>query len=231
MTSPTIYQTDFPRLEATDTVGVALRRMLDDRVSDLPVVDASGALVGMFKLDRGVRDAAAAGRRSSATACRISRSYRTRSASSARRCARSSTTPCATSSSSRIMSFIPTRRHSKSCCCCTRAPTTYRSSIATSGRLVGMVSARDLLTALQPGDGQVTHGGAAHASTVIFGLSPLWVATTLFVVTYLVIMSDKLNRAIVALLGAGLADPRRRAEPARGDAPPSTGTRSASCSA
>jgi Na+/H+ antiporter NhaD/arsenite permease-like protein len=39
---------------------------------------------------------------------------------------------------------------------------------------------------------------------VIFGLSPLWVATTLFVVTYLVIMMDKLNRAIVALLGAGL---------------------------
>jgi CBS domain-containing protein len=50
MNSPTIYQTDFPRLEATDSVGVALRRMLDDRVSDLPVVDASGALIGMFKL-------------------------------------------------------------------------------------------------------------------------------------------------------------------------------------
>ena len=35
-------------------------------------------------------------------------------------------------------------------------------------------------------------------------MSPLWVATTLFVLTYLVIMSDRLNRAIVALLGAGL---------------------------
>jgi len=50
----------------------------------------------------------------------------------------------------------------------------------------------------------MTHGDAAHVSAVIFGLSPLWVATTLFVGTYLVIMSDKLNRAIVALLGAGL---------------------------
>jgi Na+/H+ antiporter NhaD/arsenite permease-like protein len=30
------------------------------------------------------------------------------------------------------------------------------------------------------------------------------VATTLFVLTYVVIMADKLNRAIVALLGAGL---------------------------
>ena len=48
------------------------------------------------------------------------------------------------------------------------------------------------------------HGEPAHAASVIFGLSPLWVATTLFVVTYLVIMSDRLNRAIVALLGAGL---------------------------
>ena len=39
---------------------------------------------------------------------------------------------------------------------------------------------------------------------VIFGWSPLEVATVLFVVTYLVIMSDRLNRAIVALVGAGL---------------------------
>jgi Na+/H+ antiporter NhaD/arsenite permease-like protein len=36
------------------------------------------------------------------------------------------------------------------------------------------------------------------------GLSPLWLATALFVITYLVIMSDRINRAIVALLGAGL---------------------------
>jgi Na+/H+ antiporter NhaD/arsenite permease-like protein len=50
----------------------------------------------------------------------------------------------------------------------------------------------------------MTPGGGGHVSTVIFGLSPLWVATALFVVTYLVIMSDRLNRAIVALLGAGL---------------------------
>ena len=48
------------------------------------------------------------------------------------------------------------------------------------------------------------HGGSGHAGAVIFGLSPLWVATLLFVATYVVIMSDKLNRAIVALLGAGL---------------------------
>jgi len=52
MSTPAIYQTDFPRLAATDSVDVALRRMLDDSVSDLPVVDASGALVGMFKLDK-----------------------------------------------------------------------------------------------------------------------------------------------------------------------------------
>jgi len=52
MSTPAIYQTDFPRLAATDSVDVALRRMLDDSVSDLPVVDASGALVGMFKLEK-----------------------------------------------------------------------------------------------------------------------------------------------------------------------------------
>ncbi len=39
---------------------------------------------------------------------------------------------------------------------------------------------------------------------VLFGLDPLWVATALLIATYAAIMSEKLNRAIVALLGAGL---------------------------
>jgi len=47
-------------------------------------------------------------------------------------------------------------------------------------------------------------GELSHGAGLILGWSPLLVATTLFVGTYLVIMSDRLNRAIVALLGAGL---------------------------
>lgn len=39
---------------------------------------------------------------------------------------------------------------------------------------------------------------------VIFGLDPLWLATALLVLTYAAIMSEKINRAVVALLGAGL---------------------------
>jgi Na+/H+ antiporter NhaD/arsenite permease-like protein len=42
------------------------------------------------------------------------------------------------------------------------------------------------------------------ASQVYFGLNPMWVATCILLVTYAVIMSEKINRAIVALLGAGL---------------------------
>lgn len=41
-------------------------------------------------------------------------------------------------------------------------------------------------------------------SSILFGWNPLWVASILFVGTYLVIMSEKINRAIVALFGAGL---------------------------
>jgi CBS domain-containing protein len=52
MSSPAIYQTDFPRLTETQTVGIALEQMLGNRISDLPVVDASGALLGMFKLEK-----------------------------------------------------------------------------------------------------------------------------------------------------------------------------------
>jgi Na+/H+ antiporter NhaD/arsenite permease-like protein len=39
---------------------------------------------------------------------------------------------------------------------------------------------------------------------MIFGWNPLWVSSILFVVTYAVIVSEKVNRAIVSLLGAGL---------------------------
>ena len=43
--------------------------------------------------------------------------------------------------------------------------------------------------------------GVAH---VIFGWDPLWVATILLIVTYALIISEKINRAVIALLGAGL---------------------------
>jgi Na+/H+ antiporter NhaD/arsenite permease-like protein len=44
-----------------------------------------------------------------------------------------------------------------------------------------------------------------HASgTVVFGLDPFWVSLALFAATYVTIITERLNRAIVALLGAGL---------------------------
>lgn len=46
--------------------------------------------------------------------------------------------------------------------------------------------------------------GTSEASSVIFGLNPMWVAALLFLLTYAVVMSEKINRAIVALLAAGL---------------------------
>ncbi len=45
---------------------------------------------------------------------------------------------------------------------------------------------------------------ADSVHSVIFGWDPLWVSTILFVATYAVILTEKLNRAIVALVGAGL---------------------------
>ncbi|MGE5146897.1 MAG: sodium:proton antiporter [Candidatus Eiseniibacteriota bacterium] len=41
------------------------------------------------------------------------------------------------------------------------------------------------------------------ASHVFFGLSPMWVSTCLLALTYAIIMSERINRAIVALIGAG----------------------------
>ena len=45
------------------------------------------------------------------------------------------------------------------------------------------------------------HGAPAH---VLFGLDPMWVSACLLVVTYAVIITERINRSIIALLGAGL---------------------------
>ena len=39
---------------------------------------------------------------------------------------------------------------------------------------------------------------------MIFGLGAAWVAAIIFVVTYLLIVAERINRSIIALLGAGL---------------------------
>jgi len=45
---------------------------------------------------------------------------------------------------------------------------------------------------------------AAHAvSHVFFGMNAMWVSTCILAITYATIMSEKVNRAIVALVGAG----------------------------
>ena len=44
----------------------------------------------------------------------------------------------------------------------------------------------------------------AETAQVVFGLEAAWFAGTLFVLTYLLIMLERINRAIVALLAAGL---------------------------
>jgi Na+/H+ antiporter NhaD/arsenite permease-like protein len=46
--------------------------------------------------------------------------------------------------------------------------------------------------------------GGQAASNVYFGMSPMWVSTVILAVTYVVVMSEKVNRSIVALIGASL---------------------------
>src|SRR5260221_2092078 len=42
-----------------------------------------------------------------------------------------------------------------------------------------------------------------HAPEIVFGLSPVWVATALLVLTYVLIITEWVNRSIIALLGGG----------------------------
>ena len=52
MSPVVIFNREFECLQDTDTIADATRQMLAHRVSDLPVVDVDGKLVGMFKLER-----------------------------------------------------------------------------------------------------------------------------------------------------------------------------------
>jgi Na+/H+ antiporter NhaD/arsenite permease-like protein len=45
---------------------------------------------------------------------------------------------------------------------------------------------------------------AEHSMHTLFGMDPLWLATGIFVATYAIIISERVNRAIVALLGGGM---------------------------
>ena len=46
------------------------------------------------------------------------------------------------------------------------------------------------------------HGAAENAGTaVIFGLDPLWLSTAILIVSYTVLLSEKVNRTVVALMG------------------------------
>ncbi|MBL6934684.1 MAG: ArsB/NhaD family transporter [Alphaproteobacteria bacterium] len=40
--------------------------------------------------------------------------------------------------------------------------------------------------------------------SVIFGLDPLWLSATILIATYAILLSEKLNRTVVVLIGAGL---------------------------
>ena len=51
MTLAALYSTEFVMLRNTDTVRTAMTQMLQHRVTDLPVVDGAGRLLGMFALD------------------------------------------------------------------------------------------------------------------------------------------------------------------------------------
>jgi len=49
------------------------------------------------------------------------------------------------------------------------------------------------------------HGtGEVVSHAVIFGMDPLWLSTILLIVSYVVLLSEKFNRTVVALLGGGL---------------------------
>src|SRR5262245_13268206 len=48
------------------------------------------------------------------------------------------------------------------------------------------------------------HQAGQFVPQVIFGWNALWVSTVILVLVYVIIMTERVNRAIIALLGAGI---------------------------
>ncbi|CAA6605549.1 conserved membrane hypothetical protein [Rhodospirillaceae bacterium LM-1] len=48
------------------------------------------------------------------------------------------------------------------------------------------------------------HSEGGTAASILFGLDPMWVSSAILIATYAAIMSERINRAIVSLLGAGV---------------------------
>jgi Na+/H+ antiporter NhaD/arsenite permease-like protein len=63
-------------------------------------------------------------------------------------------------------------------------------------------AARDEPRAAASFSGGIMHGGE-FMPNVLFGLNPMWTSTILLLVVYGIIISEKVNRSIIALLGAG----------------------------
>ena len=55
-----------------------------------------------------------------------------------------------------------------------------------------------------PGPGCLMDSTDAAVPGLIFGLEPLWFATAVFAATYVLVMTERINRAIVAMLAAGI---------------------------
>lgn len=51
---------------------------------------------------------------------------------------------------------------------------------------------------------QVEHAADAHNAAALFGLSPMWLSGIILVLVYIVLITEKINRAVIALLGAFL---------------------------
>src|ERR1700720_3382412 len=43
-----------------------------------------------------------------------------------------------------------------------------------------------------------------HIAPAMFGGDPFWIAITVFALTYALVIADRINRSIIALLGAGV---------------------------
>lgn len=51
---------------------------------------------------------------------------------------------------------------------------------------------------------QLEHAQDIHNATAIFGLNPMWLSGIILVLVYIVLITEKINRAVIALLGAFL---------------------------
>ena len=188
-------------LAATDTIGTGIGYIMEKRFRNVPIVDAEGRYLGVFGVNcllRLVLPQAALMEQGLTDLSFVSDSLK-----DLRRHLKASedkpVTICLSDEATVIAPDTPLLET-----LLVLLPDPPQRAGGRSARIVACWASSPIGTSARPSWPRRSKMHADAAPSLIFGLDPLWFATAVFAATYVLVMTERINRAIVAMLAAGV---------------------------